>query len=206
MCSSEGHVGRAPSVPGHLPRAAAARHAAGHYPPGACVQPGRQPAGLIDGAPTATHPHGVQPMGVIQHTCAWCSGYGAVALATGERFCLELPYLQADRLQRFVDAFAQAFPASLNNLRLEHRGAQTAQRLRWPEPVRCVWRPPYGPELNPIERLWRDLKDDLAWQPFTDVETQQDPVSPLWQADDTSTRPSLPSDRYVVDALNALAP
>jgi abortive infection bacteriophage resistance protein len=23
--------------------------------------------------------------------------------------------------------------------------------------------PPYSPELNPIERLWRDMKDQVAW-------------------------------------------
>jgi transposase len=42
-------------VSGHLPGAAAACHAAGNYPPGARVQSGRQPAGPLDGAPTATH-------------------------------------------------------------------------------------------------------------------------------------------------------
>jgi putative transposase len=39
-----------------------------------------------------------------------------------------------------------------------------------PTNVRAVWLPPYCPELNPIERFWRDLKDDLAWQQFVDLE------------------------------------
>jgi hypothetical protein len=107
-------------------------------------------------------------MGVIQHTFEWCYGYGAVAPAPGERFFLELPSLHAAMLQLCVDGFAQAFPDSRNIWLLDNRGAHTARRLRWPEHVRCVGLPPYGPELNPIERLWRDLKDDLAWQPFTD--------------------------------------
>lgn len=55
-------------VSGHLPGAAAARHAAGKYPPGARVQSGRKPAGLIDGAPTATHgPWGPTPRGDPAH-------------------------------------------------------------------------------------------------------------------------------------------
>jgi transposase len=41
--------------------------------------------------------------------------------------------------------------------------------------------PPYGPELNPIERVWRDLKDDLAWLQFPDLEAQQVDVGDLWQ-------------------------
>ena len=79
-------------------------------------------------------------------------------------------------------AFAQAFPDSLNILLLDTSGAHTAQRLRWPENVRAVWLPPYCPELNPIERLWRDLKDALAWQQCVDLEAQQRDVAALWQA------------------------
>ena len=149
--------------------------------------------------------HGVQPIGVIQHTFEWFYVDGAVAPATGEGFFLELPSLNADMFQLFVDAFAQAFPDSLNIWLLDNSGAHTAQRLRWPENVRCVWLPPYGPELNPIERLWRDLKDDLAWQPFTDLETQQDHISQMFQAYKASTLQSLTGYAYLVDAINALA-
>jgi DDE superfamily endonuclease len=116
---------------------------------------------------------GVQPLGVLQPTCEWFSVYGTVAPTTGEHCFLELPSLNADRFQLCVDAFAQAFPDSLNILLLDNSGAHTAQRLRWPEHVRAVWLPPYGPELHPIERLWRDLKDALAWQQFVDLDAQR---------------------------------
>jgi hypothetical protein len=41
------------------------------------------------------------------------------------------------------------------------------------ENVRAGWLPPYCPELNSIERVWRDLKDDQAWQPFLDLDAPQ---------------------------------
>jgi transposase len=98
----------------------------------------------------------------IQHTFEWFYVDGAVAPTTGERFVLELPSLNAEALQIFVDAFAHTFPGSLNILLLDNRGARTAQRLQWPASVRYVRPPPYCPELNPIERRWRKLQDDLA--------------------------------------------
>jgi transposase len=50
----------------------------------------------------------------------------------------------------------------------------------------CVLiRPPYCPELNPIERVWRDLKDDLTWQQFSTVDVQQDYVGHWLRAYDT---------------------
>jgi hypothetical protein len=122
----------------------------------------------------------------------------------GEHFFLGLPYLNADTFQLFVDAFAQAFPDSVNILLLDHSGAHTAQRIRWPAPVRYGWLPPYCPELNPIERLWRDLKDDIAWQQFPDLAAQQAYVGDLLQAYDAPTLRSPTGYAYLVEAIHAL--
>lgn len=65
---------------------------------------------------------GVQPVGLVQHTFEWFYVYGAVAPTTGERFFLELPYLNAESFQLFVDAFAEAFSDSLNILLLDNMG------------------------------------------------------------------------------------
>jgi hypothetical protein len=112
-------------------------------------------------------------VGPVQHPCEGFYVYGAVAPATGERFFLALPYLHADPRQILVDAFAPAFPDSLNILLLDNGSAPTAHRSRWPENVCSLGLPPYCPELNPIERVWRDRKDALAWQQFTDLNRQQ---------------------------------
>jgi transposase len=149
---------------------------------------------------------GVQPIGSVQHVFEWFYVYGAVAPTTGERFFLELPYVNADSFQLFVDEFANAFPDSRNILLLDNSGAHTAQRIRWPANVRCVWLPPYCPELNPIERVWRDLKDDLAWQQFLDLDAQQVYVADLLQAYNAPMLQALTGYAYLVDAINALGP
>jgi hypothetical protein len=82
---------------------------------------------------------GVQPVGRVQQVFAWFYVYGAVEPATGDRFFLELPALNAEMFQLFVDHFAQAFPDSLHLLLLDNRGAHTAQRLTLPENVRLVF-------------------------------------------------------------------
>ena len=134
----------------------------------------------------------------------WYYVYGAVAPTTGERFCLERPSLNTESFQLFVDTFAQAFPNSLNLLLLDHSGIHRAQQLMLPSNVRLVFLPPYCPELNPIERLWRDLKDDLAWQQCMRMEAQQDYVSQLLQAYDALTLQALTGYTDLVEAINAL--
>ena len=148
---------------------------------------------------------GVQPAGLAQHTFEWFYVYGAVAPTTGERFFLERPYLTAATFQLCGDAFAQAFPDSLNVLLLDNSGAHTAQRIQGPEHVRYVWLPPCCPELNPMERVWRDLKDALAWLQFTDLETQPVHVGGLLQAYAASALQALTGYAYLLEAINALS-
>ena len=147
---------------------------------------------------------GVQPVGPIQHAFEWFYIDGAVAPTTGERCFWELPYLRADMCQLFLDAFAQAFPESLTLLLLDTSGAHTAQGLRWPENVRSVWLPPYCPELNPIERVWRDVKDDVAWRQFPDIDAQQHEVGALLCAYEATALQSLTGYAYLMEAINAL--
>jgi hypothetical protein len=147
---------------------------------------------------------GVQPVGRVQHVFPWCYVDGAVAPTTGDRFFLELPSLKAEMFQRFVERFAQAFPDSLNLLPLDHSGAHTAQRLTLPENVRLVFLPPYCPELNPIERVRRDLKDVLAWRQFPTLEVPQDYIAHLLRGDEATTLQALTGDTYLLEAIHAL--
>ena len=134
---------------------------------------------------------GGQPVGLIQHTFDWFDLDGAVAPTTGARFVLGRPYLNADTFPRFGGAFAQACPDSCNILLFDTSGAHTAQRIRWPAHVQPVWLPPSCPELNPSERVWRDVKAALAWPHFVALEAPQVYVGHLLQAYDAPTLQAL---------------
>jgi DDE superfamily endonuclease len=149
---------------------------------------------------------GVQPIGRVQHVFEWFYVYGAVEPTTGDRFFLELPSLDSEGFQIFVDAFAAAFPDSLNLLVLDNSGAHSAQRLMLPANVRLVFLPPYCPELNPIERVWRDLKDALAWLQFPTLDAQQDYMATLLRGYEAATLQALTGYTYLVEAIHALCP
>ena len=123
---------------------------------------------------------------------------------TGERFFLALPYLNAASFQIFVKAFAEAFPDGLNLLLLDNSGAHTAQGLTLPANVRLVFLPPYCPALHPIERVWRDLKDALAWLHCSNLDVQQDSLATLLRAYEAATLQALTGYPYLVDAIHAL--
>jgi hypothetical protein len=58
--------------------------------------------------------------------------------------------------------------------------------------------------LSPIERVWREVKDPLAWPPFTDLEAQQDGLSLLLRDDEADTLQALAGYPYLVEAIYAL--
>lgn len=112
---------------------------------------------------------GVKPVGIAQHAYAnsWC--YSTVAPASGDAFFLVLPKLTTANMQVFVDAFAAAYPTTFNVILLDNSAVHTTPRLRLPANVALVFLPPYSPELNPVERLWHDLRGRMAWRTFDDL-------------------------------------
>ena len=88
--------------------------------------------------------------------------YGAVEPLTGKSFFLELPLLNTQGFQLFLDHFAAIDPATFHLLLLDNGAFHKARSLRLPPNVGLLFFPPYAPELTPIERLWRDLNDWLA--------------------------------------------
>jgi hypothetical protein len=105
---------------------------------------------------------GVQPVATVTHQFDNFYLSGAVDPTAGDRFFLARPYLNSRAFQGWLDGFAAALPASLKLLVLDKGAGHKAKAVRWPSNVVPVFLPPSSPELNPMERLWRDLKDKLA--------------------------------------------
>jgi hypothetical protein len=105
---------------------------------------------------------GIQPLLPSAYRFESLYLYGAVEPLTGKGFFLELPLLNTQGFQLFLDHFAALDPATFHLLLLDNGAFHKARALRLPPNVGLVFFPPYTPELNPIERLWRDLKDWLA--------------------------------------------
>ena len=147
---------------------------------------------------------GVQPVATVTYQFDNFYLYGAVEPTTGASFFLELPYLNSRAFQRWLDDFAATFPDSLNMLVLDNGAGHKAKAIRWPANVVPVFLPPYSPELNPIERLWRDLKDKLADVPAKTLAALSDAMCAIIQHYSSATLQSLTSFAYFVQAVETV--
>ena len=102
--------------------------------------------------------YGVKPVQVVEPLYEYYWLYAAVEPTTGDAFWWELPRLDADCFTVFLRQFSQCDAESLNIVLLDQAPAHVAQRVPIPENVVLVWLPASSPALNPVERLWEDLK------------------------------------------------
>jgi putative transposase len=144
---------------------------------------------------------GVQPVATVWQRFDNFYLFGAVEPTTGESFFLELPLLNSAMVQRWLDDFARPLAASCHILVLDNGACQTAKPLRWPSNVTAVPLPPYSPALNPIERLWRELKAQLAATVVKTLEDLSDTVCRLIQSYSQAALKSLTGFAYFVQAV-----
>jgi hypothetical protein len=64
--------------------------------------------------------------------------------------------------------------------------------------------PPYGPELNPMARIWRDLKDALTWRSLPTLAVQHDDLAPLLRGSEAASLQALTGYTYLLETLHAL--
>ena len=150
---------------------------------------------------------GVKPVQVVEplYEAYWL--YAAVEPTTGEAFWWELPRLDADCFTVFLRQFGQQYAESLNIMLLDQAPAHSAQRVPIPENVILVWLPAYSPELNPVERLWEDLKyriDALDTQVRSSLTALQDHVADLIRRYTAETIASLTGYPDLVEVIRAL--
>lgn len=157
--------------------------------------------GLFPGVRRRSTACGVQPVATVTHTFDNFSLYGAVEPTTGDSFFLALPHLNSATVQLWVDGFGAAFPESCHFLVLDNGALHTAKALQWPSHVVPVFCPPYSPELHPLERVWRDLKDQLADCMAKTLDALSEAVCALMQNYSHATRQALTRFAYFVHAV-----
>jgi transposase len=147
---------------------------------------------------------GVKPLGPVPFRFENFYLYGAVEPSTGDSFFLELPQLNTANFQIFLNEFAHQYQDTLNIVVMDNGSCHTAKSLLMPENIVCLFLPPYSPELHPIERLWHEVKAQLAWLVPTQIEALEYQLETILRNYAKAAIQSLTSYPYVVQAVNAL--
>lgn len=145
--------------------------------------------------------YGTKPIGPLQWRFEAFYLYGAVEPATGESFFLEFSHLDSTCFQVFLERLAQHYPHQLHLLQLDNASAHTATSLQIPQNLILFFQPPHTPQVNPIERLWQHLKDQLSWMNFAHLDALREVISERLRKLTPAVIASLTGYDFILDAL-----
>ena len=89
--------------------------------------------------------------------------YAVVSPADGVLDSLVLPVVNADAMSLFLSEVSLRHPNDFILMVMDKAGWHKAKDLKVPQNMRIIFLPPYGPELNPAEHLWEEIRE--KWFP-----------------------------------------
>lgn len=147
---------------------------------------------------------GIKPIQAIQHAFENYYLYGAVEPSGGDAFFLEMPFLDSQCFQIYLNEFSGWAKKSFNIMVLDNGSFHKASGLIIPENVALLFLPPYSPELNPIERLWEYIKEQIAGKLFQNLDNLKDEVAEVLKQLSKKRIASLSGYQYILQTVNAL--
>ena len=124
---------------------------------------------------------GVKALVPYQHRFQNFYLFGSYSPINGDHYTLEYPYCNADCFQDYLNRFSEHKPGEFKIVVLDNGAFHKARRLSIPKNIALLFLPPYSPELNPAEQIWRYIKDRLGNKVFKTLTELSDEVMRLVQ-------------------------
>ena len=68
---------------------------------------------------------------------------------------------------KILNQLASEYPEHLNIVQLNNRRFHyNSSSLKISDNILLIFQPPYSPEVNPIERVWHYIKQELSWETY----------------------------------------
>jgi len=103
-------------------------------------------------------PKGKRPSVPCHHIREYRYAFGAVDPMDGKDFFLVMPQCNTQCMNIYLRELAKEFPNDYILMVADGAGWHHSRGLVIPDNIEIVCLPPYTPEMNPIEQIWRELR------------------------------------------------
>ena len=101
---------------------------------------------------------GQRPSVPCHHIREYRYAFGAVEPLSGESFFLTMPNCDTICTNVFLEKLSKQFPNDVILLVCDGAAWHKSKALRCPENIHLLSIPPYTPEMNPIEQIWKQIR------------------------------------------------
>ena len=103
-------------------------------------------------------PQGIRPSIPSHYMREYRYCYGAVDAQTGDSFFLIAGGCNTEWTNEFLRQVSQAYPDDYMLLVMDNSIWHKSSTLEIPSNVELAFIPPYTPEMNPIEQVWKEIR------------------------------------------------
>jgi putative transposase len=103
-------------------------------------------------------PSGVRPVVPCHHIREYRYAFGAVEPATGDNFFLISSHCDTISMGVFLRELSAEFADDYILLGVDRASWHISKKLVIPDNVRLFFLPPYTPEFNPVEQIWKEIR------------------------------------------------
>lgn len=127
---------------------------------------------------------GTRPRVIRQQQFLYSYIFGAVCPSQKKCAGIIVPCANGHALEEHLKEIAYHIPEGRHAVVImDQAGWHATQKIKIPENISILHLPPYSPELNPQENIWRYLKDTfLSNRVFSSIEDIIDACTEAWNA------------------------
>ncbi len=122
---------------------------------------------------------GVKPIGIHQWNFKYFWLYGAVDPQLGRSFFYEFSHLDKICLGNYLSLLSEKYNDELLIIQMDNAPGHCSDELEIPDNIIILYQPPYCPEVNPIERLWRYIKEAISWELYDSLDDLRERVTKI---------------------------
>ena len=100
----------------------------------------------------------VRPSVPCHHIQEYRYAYGAAEPLTGEGYLLIMPYCNTACMNIFLRRLSEQYPDNVILLCCDSAAWHKSIGLIVPNNIVLLYIPPYTPEMNPIEQIWKEIR------------------------------------------------
>lgn len=104
--------------------------------------------------------------------------------------------------EQFLAQFVQTYPDNIHIIQVDQGRFHSSESLQVPEQVILLFQPPHSPEVNPIERLWKEIKKYLRWRAFDTLDELRAALSQILDKMTDSVVASATGWSFILEALS----
>ena len=158
--------------------------------------------GLMTHTGSCIAARGVQPIVSYQHKFSNTYLWGSYSPLDGDSFVWEINGVDGKIFQAYLNAMSQHRPEEFKIVIIDNAGFHSTKNIDIPQNIKLINIPPYSPELNPCEQVWKYIKQRFKNKVFTEMESLKAWLHSTVKNMSTQTIKSICSNHTYLSALN----